>query len=205
MKTAYKRLICAFAGLASIFLLGVQANAECGMYRPLPHNTGWQPQIGSPRLMPTALIVDDDAATTTPEPSMVGTWKEHWISYGTRGIKDGDEVDAGYSQWHSDGNEINLSGLRSPLIGDVCMGVWEKTGTRTYRLNHFGISYDPTGEHLVGPAHIQQWITISSNGQSMSGKFTIDQYDEAGNLLAHVQGRVYGTRVTITTGFQKVQ
>lgn len=39
----------------------------------------------------------------------------------------------------------------------------------------------------------------------MSGKFTIDQYDETGNLLAHVQGRVYGTRVAINTGFQKVE
>jgi hypothetical protein len=37
------------------------------------------------------------------------------------------------------------------------------------------------------------------------GKFTIDQYDEAGNLLAHVQGNVIGTRVTMETGFQEVE
>lgn len=37
------------------------------------------------------------------------------------------------------------------------------------------------------------------------GTFTIDQYDEAGNLLAHLQGKVIGTRVTMETGFQEVE
>jgi hypothetical protein len=72
-------------------------------------------------------------------------------------------------------------------------------------LNHFGISYDPTGANLVGPARIQQWLTLDPKGDSTSGKFTIDQYDESGNLLAHLQGNVTGTRVTMETGFQKVE
>ncbi len=76
---------------------------------------------------------------------MVGTWKEKWISEGTDGIPDGTEVDAVYAQWHSDGTEINVSGLRAPLTGDVCLGEWIKTGARTYQMNHFGISYDSTG------------------------------------------------------------
>ena len=85
------------------------------------------------------------------EPSMVGTWKEHWISEGSSGIPDGTEVDASYAQWHSDGTEINVSGLRAPLTGDVCLGEWIKTGARTHQMNHFGVSYDATGQNLVGP------------------------------------------------------
>jgi hypothetical protein len=73
------------------------------------------------------------------------------------------------------------------------------------QLNHFGISYDPTGVNIVGPARIQQWLTPDPNGNSTSGKFTIDQWDEADNLLAHVQGNVTGTRVTMETGFQSVE
>jgi hypothetical protein len=145
---------------------------------------------------------DDDR---NPEPSMVGTWKEHWISEGSNGIPDGTEVDAGYAQWHSDGTEINVSGLRAPLTGDVCLGEWIRTGARTYRMNHFGISYDSNGVTLVGPARIQQWLTLDPKGNATTGKFTIDQYDEAGSLLAHVQGNVIGTRVTMNTGFQKVE
>lgn len=203
MKTTYRTLILAFAGLISALLLGFNANAECGLYHPRVAPSSWQPQIASPRLVPAGLIIgaDDDQG----EPSIVGTWKEHWISEGSEGIPDGTEVDAGYAQWHSDGTEINVSGLRAPMTGDVCLGEWIKTGARTYRLNHFGISYDSTGLNLVGPARIQQHLTLDAKGNSTSGTFTIDQYDEAGNLLAHVQGKVIGTRVTMETGFQKVE
>ena len=181
------------------------AHAGCGLYSPLPHHASWQPQIGSPRLVRAAFIIDDDDAFNSQEPSIVGTWKEHWISEGSDGIPDGTEVDAGYAQWHSDGTEINNSGLRTPMTGNVCLGEWIKTGARTYQLNHFGISYDSTGLNLVGPARIQQWLTIDPEGNATSGKFTIDQWDESGNLLAHVQGNVTGTRVTMETGFQKVE
>ena len=180
------------------------AYAGCGLYGgPAPHHMSWHLQTGSPRLLHAALSSDEDPAT--PEPSIVGTWKEHWISEGSEGIPDGTEIDAGYAQWHSDGTEVNLSGLRAPLTGDVCLGEWIKTGARTFRMNHFGVSYDSTGQNLVGPARIQQWLTLDAKGDSTSGRFTIDQYDEAGNLLAHIQGKVIGSRVTMDTGFEKVE
>jgi hypothetical protein len=72
-------------------------------------------------------------------------------------------------------------------------------------MNHFGVSYDSTGQNLVGPARIQQWLTLDARGNSTTGKFTIDQYDESGNLLAHLQGKVTGTRVTMETGFEPVE
>jgi hypothetical protein len=191
------------AGLVLVTMFSPYAHAGCGLYNPAPKDASWKTQFASPRLVRAALAIDDEDAT--PEPSIVGTWKEHWISEGSKGIPNGTEVDAGYAQWHSDGTEINVSGLRTPMSGDVCLGEWIKTGARTYQLNHFGISYDSTGLNLVGPARIQQWLTIDPKGDSTSGKFTIDQYDEEGNLLAHVQGKLIGTRVTMETGFQKVE
>ncbi len=173
--------------------------------RQQPHGASWQPQLASPLLVPAAFNMDDESGRDMREHTIVGTWKEHWISEGSEGIPDGTEIDAGYAQWHSDGTEINVSGLRSPLTGDVCLGEWIKTGARSYRLNHFGVSYDPTGLNLVGPARIQQWLTLDEEGNTTSGKFTIDQYDEGGNLLAHIQGKVIGTRVTMDTGFEKVE
>jgi hypothetical protein len=204
MKSGNWKIVPALSALVLATMFAPYAHAGCGLYSPVPHAASWQPQIASPRLVLAALAIDDDAATP-PGPSIVGTWKEHWISEGSEGIKDGTEVDAGYAQWHSDGTEINLSGLRAPLTGDVCLGEWIKTGARTYQMNHFGIAYDPTGVNLVGPARIQQWLTLDPKGNSTSGKFTIDQYDESGNLLAHLQGNITGTRVTMETGFQKVE
>ena len=204
MRSGNWKIVPALSVLVLAIMVGPYARAGCGLYSPVPHPASWQPQIASPRFVLAALILDDEAANTH-EPSIVGTWKEHWISEGSEGIPDGTEVDAGYAQWHSDGTEINLSGLRAPLTGDVCLGEWIKTGARTYQMNHFGIAYDPTGVNLVGPARIQQWLTLDPKGNSTSGKFTIDQYDESGNLLAHLQGNITGTRVTMETGFQKVE
>jgi hypothetical protein len=202
MKSVNWKVIPALSVLALAAMVAPAAHAGCGLYSPVPHAAGWQPQIAAPRLV---LAAFDDGAPPSHGPSIVGTWKEHWISEGSTGIPDGTEVDAGYASWHSDGTEINVSGLRPPLTGDVCLGVWIKTGECTYQLNHFGISYDPTGAVLVGPARIQQWLTLDPKGNATSGKFTIDQYDESGNLLGHVQGKVIGTRVTMDTGFESVE
>lgn len=205
MNLQFRKLALALAAVTGTICVP-GAYAGCGLYSsPVPHHTGWQTQFASPRLLRAGLVTDDDADITAPGPSMVGTWKEHWISEGSDGIPDDTEVDAGYAQWHSDGTEINVSGLRAPLTGDVCLGQWIKTGARTYRMNHFGVSYDSTGQNLVGPARIQQWLTLDPKGNSTTGRFTIDQYDEAGNLLAHIQGKVIGTRVTMDTGFEKVE
>ena len=203
MKSGNWKIVPALSALALATMFAPYAHAGCGLYQPVPHAASWQPQIASPRLVLAALT--NDEASTPSEPSMVGTWKEKWISEDSEGIKDGTEVDAGYAQWHSDGTEINISGLRAPLTGDVCLGEWIRTGARTYQMNHFGVSYDSTGANLIGPAHIQQWLTLAPDGNSTSGKFTVVQYDESGNVLAHVNGNVTGTRVTMETGFQSVK
>jgi hypothetical protein len=199
MKAITMKIVPVLSALAFATVLVPYAHAGCGQYRPASFNASSQHQFSSPYLL-RASFPDEDEATT-----IVGTWKEHWISEGSGGIPDGTEIDAGYAQWHSDGTEINVSGLRSPLTGDVCLGEWKKTGARSYQLNHFGVSYDSTGVNLVGPARIQQWLTLDEKGNATSGKFTIDQWDESGNLLAHIQGTVTGTRVTMETGFEKVE
>ena len=197
-----KKMMPALGVLSFVAALAPYAHAGCGQYRPASFNTNPQFHAAPAYFLPASLSLNDG---DRDDPTIVGTWKEHWISEGSEGIPDGTEVDAGYSQWHSDHTEENLSGLRSPLTGNVCYGEWEKTGPKTYRMNHFGISYDPTGQVLVGPARIQQWLTLQDGGQKTSGKFTIDQYNEAGNLLAHLQGKIIGTRVTMETGFEKVE
>ena len=52
---------------------------------------------------------------------------------------------------------------------------------------------------MMGPANIRESVTLSADGRSYSGTFSIDQYDTHLNLLAHIVGNIAATRVTIDT------
>ena len=71
-------------------------------------------------------------------------------------------------------------GARSPITSNFCLGVWKQTSIGTSKLNHFATAWDPTGTTLIGPANMREEVTLASDGNSFSGKFTIDQFDESG-------------------------
>lgn len=191
-KTSFKTLAATFGALVVAFLLVPSSTAQCGGLRqPLPSHASWNLQLGQPRLLPAAFDSD--------EASIVGFWHFKFVSRGSSGIPDGTEVDAGYAQWHSDGTEITNSGGHAPITSSFCTGVWKQTGLRSYKLNHFAIAWDSTGMNLIGPANIQENVTVSPDGNSFTGTFTVDQYTEAGNRVAHVQGTVTATRITVNT------
>jgi hypothetical protein len=128
---------------------------------------------------------------------IVGLWKVKFVSKGTTGIgiPDGAPLDDGYATWHRDGTEIMNSG-RVPKTGSFCMGVWKQTGQSSYKLNHFALSWDPTGTTLIGPTNIREQIVLDGSGTSYSGTVTIDQYDTQGHLLVHISGVVSAQRIT---------
>lgn len=132
---------------------------------------------------------------------IVGLWRFKFISDGSAypgPIPVGATVDFGTQQWHSDGTELIVSGGRAPSTGDVCMGVWEKTGHRTYKLKHIALAYGGDPLKFVGPAMIGETVVLSHSGNSFEGKFTIDQYaEDEVTLLEHIAGTVSGTRVTV--------
>ena len=135
--------------------------------------------------MSLILASDHDSASA----GIVGLWKVKFVA------PDGTVIDEGYATWHSDGTEIMNSG-RPPITGNFCMGVWRSTRRSTYRLNHFGLSWDPTGTNLIGPANIREEVVLARSGNSYAGTFTIDQFDVDGNVLAHIAGQVTATRIT---------
>ena len=174
------------------------AHAVCGVPNPKMAATlsSFHPQPGRPRLLSAAYNPFDQV----DEQRIVGFWHVKFVSKGSGAIApDGAEIDAGYSQWHSDHTEIMNSGGRSPVTGDFCLGVWKQVGEHTYKLNHFAASWDSNGMNLIGPANIQETVTLDPNGDSFKGTFTIDQYTEAGNRVVHLQGIITGTRITVST------
>ena len=63
-------------------------------------------------------------------------------------------------------------------------------------MDHFALSWDPTGKILVGPANIREEVVLDDNENGYSGTFTIDQFDTDGHLLAHISGLVSAQRIT---------
>jgi hypothetical protein len=158
--------------------------------------------VGSGVMASTALDDDEDGA------SIVGMWQFTFSSQGNNVapffIPDEAPLDAGYAQWHSDGTEI-MNSSRDPATSSFCLGTWKAEGHRTYKLNHFAISWDNTG-HLctpaagatscmVGPANIREEVTVDRRGETYAGTVTIDQYDNANHLLFHLAGKVAANRI----------
>ena len=174
------------------------ASAGCSpVTSPSPGQPG-APQGHAPRagtglmqvgLWQTGFHEEDDDA-------IVGLWKFRFVSKGSTGIPDGAEIDAGYVTWHADGTELMNSG-RAPKTGSFCMGAWRQTGSRSFKLNHYALSWDEMGASFVGPANIREQVTVDRTGRSYSGTFALTQYsiDET-TVLAQVKGVVTATRVT---------
>jgi hypothetical protein len=153
------------------------------------------------RLLPMADHSDDG-------PSIVGLWQFTFLSDGNNvppfNIPDGAPLDQGYAQWHSDGTEIMNSG-RDPVTSNFCLGVWTATGRQTARLNHFALSWDNTGmlckpepgktNCFVGAANIREEVIVDRRGDSYSGFVTIDQYDNDGNRMFRLTGKIKARRV----------
>ena len=118
--------------------------------------------------------------------AIVGMWSIQMMA-------GGNQIDFGYQQWHSDGTEIMNSGGRAPSTENFCLGVWTQTGSHSFHLNHYALSYDSSG-NLNAKINIKEDVTVQH--QTFTGPFTLDVYDpHNGALLQHLAGQVNGVRV----------
>jgi hypothetical protein len=135
--------------------------------------------------------------------SIVGMWDLQLISKGNTShnpsIPDGALIDFGYTQWHSDGTEIqNSAGVPG---GGFCLGVWGQTGFLTYELNHFPIAFNATTGAVANYINLKEQVTLSPSGDSYTGTFTEDIYDPKGNHVDHLAGTIVATRMTVDSSF----
>jgi hypothetical protein len=197
VKNALHAVSVVFAMLVVACFAAANATAQCGASDGhLASNNATAMFLRSSAKASNALAAQVGGTAPVGAP-IVGFWHVTFISKGTGFIPDGTVVDMGFSQWHSDGTEI-LNSSRPPATSNFCLGVWEKTGPSTYKLNHFALSSDLNG-NMVGPANIRENVTLGSQGTTYSGTFSIDQYDTSGNLLAHIVGEIKATRITVNT------
>jgi hypothetical protein len=216
-------------GLIAIFTLGAglaqQASAGCldvpGMKVPTTDLRNSLSPFGSARFMNADYrqVSDDEYGPSFFRAPIVGLWAFKYTSMGnskTLGIPDGAPIDNGTTGWFADGNEITFSGARNPIVGATCIGVWKQTGERTYVLNHIGLSWNPIAPSAApagpgnpgggpgapgGPAFIKQSVTLSRDGQSYTGTFSINQLLPDGKTPAApaIKGTIAATRITVET------
>ena len=122
------------------------------------------------------------------EESIVGLWDVKFIA-------DNQVVDEGFDQYHSDGNEI-LNDTAPPSTGNVCLGVYAKTGPRSLKLKHPSWIFDPTNTTVVGRATILENVSIDKGGRTFTGTFIVQLTDMDGNPLGEFSGQLKGSRIT---------
>ncbi len=118
-----------------------------------------------------------DATAPAMEPSISGYWYSQIII-------DDQFAGDGFEVWHADGTQV-LNDTSAPSSGNVCFGVWTKTGPYTYTLKHPSWIFDDAGVNAIGIVLIYETVTLSEDGENYSGTTSFDAFDLSGNLLQH--------------------
>jgi len=203
MRTLGRVLLVTVGGMAIATVFASSARANCA--DPIAiRQSGGAPTSPLPKFGGPGLFEPGGGG-----PDIVGLWHFTFSSVGNSafGIPDGASLDTGYAQWHSDGTEI-MNSSRDPATGNFCLGVYKSDGHRSYKLNHFAISWDNTGTFctppptgvqtcLVGPTNIREEVTLDRDGDAYTGTVTIDQYDNAHHLMFELKGTISAHRVTV--------
>ena len=184
------RMILMITILASGAVLSAPAFAACGSPPTPTLGVGFsgphafETQTPAQEAFPSTKQ-DDDA-------SIVGFWHVLFVS-------GGQVFDEGYDQWHSDWTEIlNDTAPPQPAngTGTICLGVYKKTGPRTYKSKHPFWSFDATGT-LVGTGAILETLNVDRRGNHYTGSFEWITYDLNGNVTSDTKGDLKAERITV--------
>jgi hypothetical protein len=199
MKASFKTITLALAVVLIGVTLTTTANAACGaLNKPATlHQQSWDLGVSQPASLLNISDRDND--------SIVGMWHVTFTAEGNNaeGPPNGAPIDNAMVVWHPDGTEI-MNSNRPAQDGNFCLGVWEKTGRSTYKLNHMPWQGNDTENapsgigNPSGATQIVEQITLADCNH-YSGRFTLDAYDPSGNPTAHIVGVIKGTRVTVNT------
>lgn len=185
-------IICAVIVFA---LFAAGAFAACG-------SAAQRMSVGALSTLPLPALQQSaptDAPSEQPEnrhePAMTGLWKTVYESGGA-------VVNLGFNTWHDDGTEWALDGSFPPALGNVCGGVWERVGPRTYVTVHPAFNYDASGVNITSIFIERLKITITPDGNCFEGTFRWDNYDFQGKLLSgSVTGTITATRIKVGAAF----
>jgi hypothetical protein len=189
-----KRVICSLVTSAAFtFFTASVAYADC--------ITGGKKDGHSPlqALLRPGVVTHNSGSgggfSSAPE-SIVGLWHVTFL------VGNGPNVwDEGFEQWHADGTEITIDVAVPPAAGNVCLGVWEKSGPRSVKLHHVGWNWDTSVNPaaLAGVFVLDMTVTLGRDGDSYAGHYVSESYDNDGQIIPafHADGVVRGQRIDV--------
>jgi hypothetical protein len=201
MKTRLWRSAPVAVALALALLMIPNALAQCLLSKKVVKPANWNSShLAGQRLVRAALLSDDD----DDSPSIVGMWHAVFTAQTQNGAPVNFVLDDSIVVWHKDGTEI-MNSSRPAQDGNFCLGVWAKTGKRKYFLNHIPwAGNDPTnapggiGNPQAG-AQLLEHVTLSPDGNSYSGTFTLTAYAANKQPVMSFIGVLTATRITTGT------
>jgi hypothetical protein len=208
MKLQNWKCISGMAALALAFCIVPAAMAQCGLPNKPIKPSNWRPQYGATTSHFLRTSVD---GFEIGEPSIIGMWHVLFTAQTSNGETIPlplPVIDNSVVVWHPDGTEV-MNSSRSAQDGNFCLGIWKRTGNRTYLLNHIpwqGNVFDPTvppgtiGAPQSG-AQIIENITLNPDGNAYTGTFTLKAYDTSGNVYQSFTGTLSAKRITPETPF----
>jgi len=133
--------------------------------------------------------------------SVVGMWQ----AVLRIGDSSGPVYDEVFQQFHSDGTEMIVSNGLPPALGNVCIGVWKRTGAATYKLSHMTWNWLPdeggfgVPGTFAGHFELQVRLRLNDNGNAYRGTWKATNYDTDGNHIPALdaEGVVTGKRITV--------
>ena len=161
------------------------ASAGCGGF-VAPGRSHAIPAVPGSAVATASASQNSTTSNPTAPVSIVGLWNLTFTS-------GGEVVDVAFDAWHSDGTEV-LNDYTNPINGNVCLGAWQQTGPRAYKLKHPSWYFDGSG-NLLGTVIIHETVLLSRDGNSFSGTYTDDVYDVSGNFLEEFSGQLNATRM----------
>jgi hypothetical protein len=150
-----------------------------------------------------ALAAAGSAARAENEP-VVGMWHSVY----RLGDADGPVYDETLQQFHADGTELIVSAGLPPALGNVCVGVWEQTAPRAYKLRHMTWNWSPEDAGFgvpgtfAGRFEIVVNLFVDRRGNRFTGTWAAMNFDPDGNHIPELdaQGVVSATRITVRGG-----
>lgn len=186
-------LMMAVVVLASMTAFVTEASAACRMMTPsrLSAPGSLNGLLAAP-VLPMAQL-GGSAVGPLGERSIVGLWRSFYRA------DDGSKFDESLQQFHDDGLELMISNALSPDLGNVCIGVWAKTGPHQIKLRHVTWNFNLGGSG-VWEGLFQMIANFRLDERdTLSGRWVADSFDTAGKPVpdSHFEGTVQSKRITV--------
>ena len=92
-----------------------------------------------------------------------------------------------------------------PALGNICIGIWKRVGTRSYKLRHMTWNWSPPDGGFgvpgtfAGHFELEVDFDLDPNGRTFRGRWSAKNYDPSGEHLPELDadGVIRGVRLTV--------